>query len=64
LKLVDLATGNQLHPARPGADQQQARVKVNTIINMEARGAEPITGGAITVRKVQVALEGLGIEFA
>ena len=30
---------------------------------MEARGAEPIASGAITVRKVEVALEALGIEF-
>ncbi len=30
---------------------------------MEARGAEPIASGAMTVRKVEVALEALGIEF-
>jgi hypothetical protein len=36
---------------------------VNTIRNMEARGAEPITSSAVTVRKVQLALEALGIEF-
>ena len=64
-----LATGNQLKAARALArvDQQQvadsAGVNVNTIRNMEARGAEPITSSALTVRKVQLALEALGIEF-
>src|SRR6185437_2435710 len=64
-----LATGNQLKAARAlaGVDQQQvadaAGVNVNTIRNMEARGAEPITSSAVTVRHVQLALEALGIEF-
>jgi transcriptional regulator with XRE-family HTH domain len=64
-----LATGNQLKAARAlaGVDQQQvadsAGVNVNTIRNMEGRGAEPITSSAVTVRKVQLALEALGIEF-
>jgi len=64
-----LTTGNQLKAARAlaGVDQQQvadsAGVNVNTIRNMEARGAEPITSSAVTVRKVQLALEALGIEF-
>jgi transcriptional regulator with XRE-family HTH domain len=64
-----LTTGNQLKAARAlaGVDQQQvadsAGVNVNTIRNMEARGAEPISSGAVTVRNVQVALEALGIEF-
>jgi transcriptional regulator with XRE-family HTH domain len=64
-----LITGNQLKAARALADvdQQQvadgAGVNVNTIRNMEARGAEPITSSAVTVRKVQLALEALGIEF-
>jgi transcriptional regulator with XRE-family HTH domain len=64
-----LTTGNQLKAARAlaGVDQQQiadsAGVSVNTIRNMEARGAEPITSSAVTVRHVQVALEALGIEF-
>ena len=64
-----LATGNQLKAARAlaGVDQQQvadsAGVNVNTIRNMEARGPEPITSSAVTVRKVQLALEALGIEF-
>jgi transcriptional regulator with XRE-family HTH domain len=66
---MPLATGNQLKAARAlaGVDQQQladsAGVNVNTIRNMEARGAEPITSSAVTVRNVQVALEALGIEF-
>jgi transcriptional regulator with XRE-family HTH domain len=64
-----LVTGNQLKAARAlaGVDQQQlaesAGVNVNTIRNMEARGAEPIASGAMTVRKIEVALEALGIEF-
>ena len=64
-----LATGNQLKAARAlaGVDQQQvadaAGVNVNTIRNMEARGGEPITSSAVIVRKVQLALEALGIEF-
>src|SRR5438445_12920380 len=64
-----LTTGNQLKAARAlaGVDQQQvadsAGVNVNTIRNMEARGAAPITSGAVTVRNVQLALEALGIEF-
>jgi transcriptional regulator with XRE-family HTH domain len=64
-----LATGNQLKAARAlaGIDQHDlaklAAINVNTIRNMEARGAEPITSSAVTVRKVQLALEALGIEF-
>jgi transcriptional regulator with XRE-family HTH domain len=64
-----LATGNQLKAARAlaGVDQQQvadsAGVNVNTIRNMEARGAKLITSSAVTVRNVQLALEALGIEF-
>src|SRR5438093_12433734 len=64
-----LVTGNQLKAARAlaGVDQQQvadsAGVNVNTIRNMEARGAKPITSSAVTVRRVQIALEALGIEF-
>jgi transcriptional regulator with XRE-family HTH domain len=64
-----LATGNQLKAARAlaGVDQREladsAGINVNTIRNMEARGAEPITSSAVTVRKVQLALEALGIEF-
>jgi transcriptional regulator with XRE-family HTH domain len=66
---MTLVTGNQLKAARAlaGVDQQQlaaaAEVNVNTIRNMEARGAEAITSGAVTLRKVQLALEALGIEF-
>src|ERR1700720_4369500 len=66
---MTLTTGNQLKAARAlaGVDQQQvadsAGVNVNTIRNMEARGAGPITSGAVTVHNVQVALEALGIEF-
>ena len=64
-----LVTGNQLKAARALAevDQQQvadsAGVNVNTIRNMEARGGNPITSSAVTVRNVQLALEAMGIEF-
>ena len=59
-----LATGNQLKAARAlaGVDQQEvadnAGVNVNTIRNMEARGAKPITSSAVTVRNVQLAQHG------
>jgi transcriptional regulator with XRE-family HTH domain len=68
-KQVTLTTGNQLKAARAlaGVDQQQvaesAGVNVNTIRNMEGRGPNPITSSAVTVRRVQLALEALGIEF-
>src|SRR5262249_39198822 len=64
-----LATGNQLKAARAlaGGDQQQgagsAGGNVKTNRNMEARGAKPITNSAETGRRVQLALEVLGIEF-
>ncbi len=64
-----LITGNQLRAARAlaGVEQQwvadRSGVSVNTIRNMEARGMEPITSGAVTVRKVQAAIEGAGVEF-
>jgi hypothetical protein len=64
-----LITGNQLKAARAlaGVDQlavaQAAKVAVNTIRNMESRGANPITSGAVTVRSVQSALETFGVEF-
>ena len=66
---MTLTTGNQLKAARAlaGVDQQHvadsAKVNVNTIRNMEARGGKPITSSAVTIRRVQVALEALGIEF-
>jgi hypothetical protein len=66
---MSLVTGNQLKAARAlaGVDQQQvadaADINVNTVRNMEARGAEPITSSAVTVRNVQLALEAWAIEF-
>jgi transcriptional regulator with XRE-family HTH domain len=66
---MSLVTGNQLKAARAlaGVDQQQvadaAKINVNTVRNMEARGIDPITSGAVTVRNVQMALEAWGIEF-
>lgn len=64
-----LTTGNQLKAARAliGVDQATvaaaASVNVNTIRNMEAAGASPISGRAQNVQAVQRALEGAGIEF-
>jgi len=64
-----LVTGNQLKAARALAAVDQvwvakaANVAVNTIRNMENRGPEAITSGAVTVRNVQLALERAGIEF-
>jgi hypothetical protein len=66
---MSLITGNQLRAARALADVDQkwladkSSVSVNTIRNMEARGGEAITSGAVTVRKVQSALEAAGVEF-
>ena len=65
-----LATGNQLKAARAlaGVNQQEvadtAGVNVNTIRNMEARGAKPITSSAVTVRNVQLALEAQELNFS
>ena len=64
-----LITGNQLRAARAlaGVDQawlaERSGVSVNTVRNMESRGSAAITSGAVTVRKVQAALEAVGIEF-
>src|SRR5687767_10966887 len=64
-----LVTGNQLRAARALAEIEQkwlalkSGVSINTIRNMEARGAKAITSGVVTVRKVQVALEAEGIVF-
>jgi transcriptional regulator with XRE-family HTH domain len=62
-------TGNQLRAARAllELDQEALAEKVgvsdNTIRNMEARGAEPVSGFATTRNKVREALEAMGIEF-
>ena len=64
-----LSTGNQLKAARALADMDQttlaerASVNVNTIRNMEAKGAVEITSGADILRRVQIALEAAGVEF-
>jgi hypothetical protein len=66
---MTLVTGNQLKAARVFAevDQQQvadaAKINVNTIRNMEARGNQPITSSAMIVRNVQLILESWGVEF-
>lgn len=64
-----LVTGNQLKAARALADLDQqtlaneAQVNVNTIRAMEASGANTLTSGLATIRRVQEALEQRGIEF-
>lgn len=64
-----LVTGNQLKAARAlsGIEQTdlalRARLHVNTIRKMEARGTSEITSGADVVRRVQSALEAAGVEF-
>lgn len=64
-----LITGNQLRAGRAlaGVEQkwlaEKSGVSINTIRNMEARAAEAITSGAVTLRKVQAALEEAGVEF-
>jgi hypothetical protein len=66
---MTLIIGNQLRAARAlvGVDQRwladKSGVSVNTIRNMEARGVEAITSGAVTLRRVQASLEEAGIEF-
>lgn len=66
---MTLVTGNQLKAARALADTSQkelaeaAKVNVNTIRNMESCGGDPITSGAVIIRRVQVALEAAGIGF-
>ena len=64
-----LTTGNQLKAARAMAAFDQATladragVNVNTIRNMESKGATTLTSGVDVVRKVQAALEAAGVEF-
>jgi chromosome partitioning protein len=66
---MDLVTGNQLRAARALAGVEQkwladrSGVSINTIRNMESCAAGAITGGTLTLRKVQAALEAVGIEF-
>ncbi len=64
-----LLIGNQLKAARAlvGIEQQEladaAKVHVNTIRKMEAKGREEITSAANVLRRVQSALEAAGVEF-
>jgi transcriptional regulator with XRE-family HTH domain len=64
-----LIIGNQLKAARAlaGVDQQTladvAGVHVNTIRKMESKGTAEITSAADLVRRVQRAMEQLGVEF-
>lgn len=69
ITIMSLITGNQLRAGRALAAIEQkwladkAGVSINTIRNMESRGSEEITSGAVTLRRVQAALEEAGIEF-
>jgi hypothetical protein len=64
-----LLIGNQLKAARALADVEQqeladaAAVHVNTIRKMEAKGRSEITSAVDVLRRVQSALEAVGIEF-
>lgn len=64
-----LTTGYQLKAARALVGMEQsdladrADVSVNTIRKMEARGAETLTSGLDTIKRVQGALEAAGVEF-
>ena len=64
-----LITGNQVRAAcaLAGVEQkwvaEKSGVSVNTIRNMEARADQAITSGAMTLHKVQAALEEAGVEF-
>jgi transcriptional regulator with XRE-family HTH domain len=64
-----LVIGNQLKAARALAEIEQqeladaATVHVNTIRKMEAKGRSEITSAADVLRRVQTAMERLGIEF-
>lgn len=64
-----LTTGYQLKAARSlvGMEQsdlaERAGVSVNTVRKMEWRGAETLTSGLDTIKRVQAALEGVGVEF-
>ena len=66
---MTLSTGNQLRAARAllGIDQaelaKRAGVDINTVRNLEGKGAEPLGGRVDTLRKVQSTLESAGIEF-
>ncbi|MQB04046.1 hypothetical protein DXT91_07810 [Agrobacterium tumefaciens] len=64
-----LLTGNQLKAARAlaGMDQPtlaaRAGISKNTIVSLEKRGADVLTGRLDTVRALQVALEEAGVEL-
>jgi predicted transcriptional regulator len=64
-----LVTGRQIAAARAliGIDQEtlaaKAGLALSTIKNMEAYGTGPLQGRAETVRRIQFALEDLGVEF-
>lgn len=64
-----LVTGNQLAAGRALAAVDQvtlakaAKVSATTIRKLEANRHEALSGRAETVRRVQFALEAMGIEF-
>lgn len=64
-----LTTGNQLRAARSLVEMDQVTlaqgsgVSANTIRSMEAKGANTLSSGLDTIRRVQAALEAAGVEF-
>lgn len=64
-----LTTGNQLRAARSLVAMDQVTlatssgVSANTIRLMEAKGADTLTSGLDTIKRVQSALEAAGVEF-
>jgi DNA-binding XRE family transcriptional regulator len=64
-----LTTGNQLRAARSLVAMDQvslasaSNVSANTIRSMEGRGAETLSSGLDTIKRVQIALEAAGVEF-
>lgn len=64
-----LTTGYQLKAARALVGMEQADlaersgVAVTTIRKMEWKGAETLTSGLDTIKRVQEALEAAGVEF-
>lgn len=64
-----LTTGYQLKAGRALVGMEQADlaersgVAVTTIRKMEWKGAETLTSGLDTIKRVQAALEAVGVEF-
>jgi transcriptional regulator with XRE-family HTH domain len=67
--MARLMTGRQITAARALTDVSQEELAektdlaLSTIKNMEKCGTGPLQGRADTVRRIQFALEDLGVEF-